>query len=270
MGIRHVKPYTLRSRPLMKLEQRSDSQTHVLHLYQGFPAKIETMAEKDSNIYLGTHESPPSQAKQEYIDPSWWKQRFKQKLKDAYQRKSGSRRENEMENLRDLMGGSKTNVNASKSSSRDVMSLNLRAESFIEAREVMIFCIIESKPLALPWGRTPRLDSGVRVSSARVSKYFGCFSSGQSGSLVGQGWWWGNMNMNMISGALLDDIINRLLDFRQARTTRQVQLFEAEIRLLRTCSRDIFLHQPNLLELEAPIKIYGFFGVSNSKALELE
>ncbi|GKB60151.1 protein LAZ1 [Tanacetum coccineum] len=92
-------------------------------------------AEKDMNIYLGPHESPPSQAKQEYINPFWWKQRFKKKLKDTDQRKSGSRRENKMENLRDLMGGSKTNVNASKSSLRDVMSLNLRAESFIEGME---------------------------------------------------------------------------------------------------------------------------------------
>ncbi|GKD85161.1 hypothetical protein Tco_1356315, partial [Tanacetum coccineum] len=30
------------------------------------------------------------------------------------------------------------------------------------AREVMIFCTIKSKPFALPWGRTPRLDSDVR------------------------------------------------------------------------------------------------------------
>ncbi|GJS31881.1 hypothetical protein Tco_0492501, partial [Tanacetum coccineum] len=29
-------------------------------------------------------------------------------------------------------------------------------------RSEMIFCTIESKPLALPWGRTPRLDSSVR------------------------------------------------------------------------------------------------------------
>lgn len=57
--------------------------------------------------------------------------------------------------------------------------------------------------------------------------------------------------------ALLDDIINRLLEFRQARTARQVQLSEAEIRLLCTTSREIFLQQPNLLELEAPIKICG-------------
>ncbi|GJS00909.1 hypothetical protein Tco_0317417 [Tanacetum coccineum] len=41
MGIRHAKPYTLRGGPSTKLERRSDSQTHVLHLYQGLPAKIE-------------------------------------------------------------------------------------------------------------------------------------------------------------------------------------------------------------------------------------
>ncbi|GJU59633.1 reverse transcriptase domain-containing protein [Tanacetum coccineum] len=41
MGIRHAKPYTLRGGPLTKLEQRSGSQTHVLHLHQGLPAKIE-------------------------------------------------------------------------------------------------------------------------------------------------------------------------------------------------------------------------------------
>jgi len=61
----------------------------------------------------------------------------------------------------------------------------------------------------------------------------------------------------MMNPALLDDIINRLLEFRQARTARQVQLSEAEIRLLCTTSREIFLQQPNLLELEAPIKICG-------------
>ncbi|KAJ6808969.1 serine/threonine-protein phosphatase PP1-like isoform X1 [Iris pallida] len=57
--------------------------------------------------------------------------------------------------------------------------------------------------------------------------------------------------------ALLDDIINRLLEVRSARPGKQVQLSEAEIRQLCAVSRDIFLHQPNLLELEAPIKICG-------------
>lgn len=60
-----------------------------------------------------------------------------------------------------------------------------------------------------------------------------------------------------IETAVLDDIINRLLEFRNARTVRQVQLSENEIRALCTTSREIFLSQPNLLELEAPIKICG-------------
>lgn len=64
-------------------------------------------------------------------------------------------------------------------------------------------------------------------------------------------------NGQVIEPALLDDIINRLLEFRNARTARQVLLSEAEIRSLCTTSREIFLQQPNLLELEAPIKICG-------------
>lgn len=67
-----------------------------------------------------------------------------------------------------------------------------------------------------------------------------------------------------IEPAVLDDIINRLLEFRNARTVRQVQLSENEIRVLCSTSREIFLSQPNLLELEAPIKICGipFFSFS--------
>nr|ACU24123.1 unknown [Glycine max] len=56
--------------------------------------------------------------------------------------------------------------------------------------------------------------------------------------------------------ALLDDIINRLLEVR-SRPGKQVQLSESEIRHLCAASREIFLQQPNLLELEAPIKICG-------------
>ncbi|KAK1321796.1 Serine/threonine-protein phosphatase PP1 [Acorus calamus] len=57
--------------------------------------------------------------------------------------------------------------------------------------------------------------------------------------------------------AVLDDIINRLLEVRTARPGKQVQLSEAEIRQLCVVSREIFLQQANLLELEAPIKICG-------------
>lgn len=56
--------------------------------------------------------------------------------------------------------------------------------------------------------------------------------------------------------AVLDDIIKRLLEVR-GRPGKQVQLSESEIRQLCVESREIFLKQPNLLELEAPIKICG-------------
>ncbi|KAJ6841741.1 serine/threonine-protein phosphatase PP1 [Iris pallida] len=62
--------------------------------------------------------------------------------------------------------------------------------------------------------------------------------------------------MSMDEG-LLDDIIRRLLDARNGRTARQVHLTEAEIRQLCLTSKEVFLGQPNLLELEAPIKICG-------------
>lgn len=57
---------------------------------------------------------------------------------------------------------------------------------------------------------------------------------------------------------VLDGIINRLLDVR-GRPGKQVQLSEAEIRQLCLVSKDVFMKQPNLLELEAPIKICGMF-----------
>ena len=58
--------------------------------------------------------------------------------------------------------------------------------------------------------------------------------------------------------AVVDDIMNRLLEVR-GRPGKQVQLSESEIRQLCVASKDIFLQQPNLLELEAPIKICGIY-----------
>ncbi|CAL5395231.1 unnamed protein product [Camellia sinensis] len=55
---------------------------------------------------------------------------------------------------------------------------------------------------------------------------------------------------------VLDGIINRLLEVR-GRPGKQVQLSESEIRHLCVQSKEIFLQQPNLLELDAPIKICG-------------
>ena len=56
----------------------------------------------------------------------------------------------------------------------------------------------------------------------------------------------------------LDSIIDRLLEVRGSRPGKQVQLLETEIRFLCTKAREIFITQPILLELEAPIKVCPF------------
>ncbi|KAI7731839.1 hypothetical protein M8C21_011214 [Ambrosia artemisiifolia] len=56
--------------------------------------------------------------------------------------------------------------------------------------------------------------------------------------------------------SVLDDIIQRLLAVK-GRPGKQVQLTEQEIKQLCLVSKDIFLQQPNLLEIEAPVKICG-------------
>ncbi|MBA0761427.1 hypothetical protein Gotri_024079 [Gossypium trilobum] len=65
---------------------------------------------------------------------------------------------------------------------------------------------------------------------------------------------------------LLDNIIRRLLGTKNGRSTKQVQLTEAEIKQLCAASKECFLSQPNLLELEAPIKICVRKIVKSSKS----
>ena len=62
--------------------------------------------------------------------------------------------------------------------------------------------------------------------------------------------------MVVMDSLVLDDIINRLLQVR-GRAGKQVLLKESEIKQLCFYSKDLFLKQPTLLELEAPIKICG-------------
>ncbi|XP_029107204.1 serine/threonine-protein phosphatase PP1-beta catalytic subunit-like isoform X2 [Scleropages formosus] len=60
----------------------------------------------------------------------------------------------------------------------------------------------------------------------------------------------------MAEGELnVDSIISRLLEVRGCRPGKIVQMTEAEVRGLCIKSREIFLSQPILLELEAPLKI---------------
>ena len=55
----------------------------------------------------------------------------------------------------------------------------------------------------------------------------------------------------------LDKIIETLLEMRGARPGKHVNLEEATVKALCNKARDIFLSQPILLELEAPLKICG-------------
>jgi len=52
-------------------------------------------------------------------------------------------------------------------------------------------------------------------------------------------------------------MINKLLEVRGKKPGKAVNLTEDELKHLCTKSREIFISQPNLLELEAPIKICG-------------
>uniref|UniRef100_A0A0K0DT36 Serine/threonine-protein phosphatase n=1 Tax=Strongyloides stercoralis TaxID=6248 RepID=A0A0K0DT36_STRER len=55
----------------------------------------------------------------------------------------------------------------------------------------------------------------------------------------------------------VDAILNRFLENRGTKPGKNVQLTEMEIKILCMKSREIFLSQPMLLELEAPLKICG-------------
>ncbi|KAJ4785561.1 Serine/threonine-protein phosphatase [Rhynchospora pubera] len=70
---------------------------------------------------------------------------------------------------------------------------------------------------------------------------------------------------------VLDSVIRRRLEVRGGKSgkVQQVQLQEFEIQQLCVASREIFLRQPNLLELEAPIKICGDIHGQYSDLLKL-
>ena len=55
----------------------------------------------------------------------------------------------------------------------------------------------------------------------------------------------------------VDAVIEKLLEVRGCKPGKQVNLSESEITILCTKSREVFISQPMLLELEAPIKICG-------------
>ncbi|XP_052178547.1 uncharacterized protein LOC127792186 [Diospyros lotus] len=85
-------------------------------------------AKKEENIYLGPHGAPPSQSKQQELSSSGRKQKFKQKLKEADRRISGTGRENKVENLQELVGG--VTVSVPKGSGRDWLDPHCHESQF--------------------------------------------------------------------------------------------------------------------------------------------
>ena len=66
----------------------------------------------------------------------------------------------------------------------------------------------------------------------------------------------GDLTMSMETPPVdIDNIIDRLLEVRGSKPGQQVDLEEHEIRYLCSKARSIFIKQPILLELEAPIKV---------------
>ena len=55
----------------------------------------------------------------------------------------------------------------------------------------------------------------------------------------------------------VDNILEKLLEMKDKKNLRQVNLTEHEVRGLCLKSREIFISQPILLELEAPLKVCG-------------
>ncbi len=55
----------------------------------------------------------------------------------------------------------------------------------------------------------------------------------------------------------VDNILDKLLEAKDKKASRQVNLTENEIRGLCIKAREVFLSQPILLELEAPVKVCG-------------
>ena len=62
---------------------------------------------------------------------------------------------------------------------------------------------------------------------------------------------------NKVVTEMTDAIIDALLSVRGSRPGKKVDLTEKQITFLCVTAKDIFLSQPILLELEAPIKICG-------------
>ncbi|KAK7825605.1 uncharacterized protein LOC112036213 [Quercus suber] len=114
--------------PSLEIGDLDRSKTNVSEVEASKPPSPK--AKKEENIYLGPHGAPPSQSKQQEPNSGGRKQRFKQKLKEADERTSGTGRENKLESLRELVGGGKATGNMAKGSTRDWLDPHCHESQF--------------------------------------------------------------------------------------------------------------------------------------------
>ncbi|XP_010270225.1 PREDICTED: uncharacterized protein LOC104606623 [Nelumbo nucifera] len=85
---------------------------------------------EEEKIYLGPHGAPPSQVKQQELNVTGRKQRFKQKLKEADRKFIGTGRDNKVDTLRELVGSGKAGGTMSKGSPRDWLDPHCHESQF--------------------------------------------------------------------------------------------------------------------------------------------
>ncbi|PIA25604.1 hypothetical protein AQUCO_11000021v1 [Aquilegia coerulea] len=115
--------------PSLGIEDSEISQPDVSEV-KNKPSSPNKVTIEEDKIYLGPHGAPPSQVKQQELATSGRKQRFKQKLREADRKFTGSGRENKVENLRELVGSSKGNATMPKSSARDWLDPHCHESQF--------------------------------------------------------------------------------------------------------------------------------------------
>ncbi|KAL3508373.1 hypothetical protein ACH5RR_027774 [Cinchona calisaya] len=92
-------------------------------------SNVSLKDKKHGCIYLGPHDAPPSESKQQEQNSSSRKQKFKNKLKEADKRFCLTGRENKVDNLRELVGAIMP-LNSSKSSPRDWLDPHCHGSQF--------------------------------------------------------------------------------------------------------------------------------------------
>ena len=65
----------------------------------------------------------------------------------------------------------------------------------------------------------------------------------------------------------VDECLAKFLECRGKKPNKGVQLAEEDVKYLITESKKILMEQPNLIELEAPIKICGKYTVTSNPSI---